>query len=102
MSLSGERRSPTIRRFVQQSTLDHAVGLKRLRRGQAMLDVEGGAQRVELVRADRGALAQAEEAIRELLAILRKNCADTVKEIPVRIPLTRTIRPRPESQIGLF
>ena len=41
-----------------------------------MLDVEGGAQRVELVRAGRGTLAQAEKAVGELLAIIRKNCAD--------------------------
>jgi hypothetical protein len=42
-----------------------------------LLDVEGGAQRVERVRAGRGALAQAEEAIRELLAVIRRNGADT-------------------------
>jgi hypothetical protein len=39
-----------------------------------MLDVEGGAQRIELVRAGRGTLAQAEEAIRELLAITPSEC----------------------------
>lgn len=42
-----------------------------------MLYVERGAQRVELVCAGRGALAQAEEAVRELLAVIRKNGADT-------------------------
>ena len=56
--------------------LDHAVGLRRLRRREAMLDVEGGAQFAELVLAGRGTLAQAEEAIRELLAVIRKNGTD--------------------------
>ena len=41
-----------------------------------MLDVEGGAQFAELVLAGRGTLAQAEEAIRELLAVIRKNGTD--------------------------
>lgn len=50
-------------------TLDHAVGLRRLRWREAMIDAEGGAQRVELVRAGRGTLAQAEEAIRKLFAV---------------------------------
>jgi hypothetical protein len=56
--------------------LDHAVGLRRLRRREAMLDAEGGAQRVELVCASRCTLAQAKEAIRELLAVVRANGAD--------------------------
>ena len=41
-----------------------------------MVDLEGCSQRVELMLASRGALAQTEEAIRELLAIVRKNGAD--------------------------
>ena len=49
-------------------SLDHAIGLRRLRRGQAVLDLEGGAERVELVRASRGPLAQAEEPVGEFLA----------------------------------
>ena len=35
----------------------------------------GGAQRVELMRAGHGTLAQAEEAIRELFSVIRKNGA---------------------------
>lgn len=40
--------------------LNHPVGFGRLRRGEAMLKVEGGAQPVELVRAGRGTLMQTE------------------------------------------
>jgi hypothetical protein len=41
-----------------------------------VLDLEGRAERVELVRARRCTLAQAEEPIRELLAVVGKNGAD--------------------------
>jgi hypothetical protein len=70
-------------------TLDHAarhcprtnggqwLALGRFRRGQAVLDAELGAERVELVRARRGALAQAEEAVGELGAVIGQNGADT-------------------------
>ena len=51
---------------------DHAVSLGRHRRCQAVVDIEGCAQRVELVPAGCGGPAQAEEAIRELLAIARR------------------------------
>lgn len=57
-------------------TLDHAVGLRGLRRREAMLYVEGGAQRVERVRPGRCTLAQAEEVVGELFAIIRQNGAD--------------------------
>ena len=43
---------------------------------QPMVDLEGCAQRVELVRAGRGALAQTEETIGELFSIVSQNCAD--------------------------
>ena len=56
--------------------LDHAVGLRRLRRRQPMLDVEGCAQRVKLVLTGRGALMQTEETISELLSIVGQNRAD--------------------------
>lgn len=46
-------------------TFDRSVGLWRLRRREPVLDSEGCAQRVELVRAGRGVHEQAEVAIRE-------------------------------------
>ena len=48
---------------------DHAIGLRMHRRGQAMLDTERVAEAVEVVFARGGALPQAEEPVRELLAI---------------------------------
>ena len=57
-------------------TFDHTVGLGRLRRGQAMLDVQGGAERVELMFASRSTFAQAEEAIGELFSIISEYGAD--------------------------
>lgn len=56
--------------------LDHAVGLGRFRRGQAVLDVERLAEYVELVFPSRGAFAQAKQAIRELFSIIRQNRSD--------------------------
>jgi len=56
--------------------LNHAVGLGRFRRGQTMLDIKGRTKGIELVLADRSALAQTDEAIRELLAIVREYSAD--------------------------
>ena len=47
--------------------LDHSIGLRGFRRGQTVLDVQISAEPVELVLAGRGPLAQAEEAIGELL-----------------------------------
>jgi len=47
---------------------DHAVGLRRFRWGQAVLDAQFGAELVEFVVARRGTLAQAEQAVGELLA----------------------------------
>lgn len=54
---------PTVEAF------DDAVGLRRFRRGEAVLDVEFGTQLVELVLSRRGALGQAEEAIGELFCL---------------------------------
>ena len=49
--------------------LDHAVGLWAHRRGQAVLDVEIGAEPVELVVAGGGTAAEAEEPVGEFLAV---------------------------------
>jgi hypothetical protein len=48
--------------------LDHTVGLRRFRWGQAVLDAQLGAELVEFVVACGRALAQAEQAVGELLA----------------------------------
>ena len=55
---------------------DHAVGLGELRRSEAVFDAQLGAEQVEQVRARGCALAQAEEAIRELLAVIGQDGAD--------------------------
>ena len=52
------------------------VGLRRLGRGQSVLDAEVGAERVEFMLTRRGTLAQAEQAIGELLAVICENGAD--------------------------
>ena len=57
--------------------LDHAVGLRRLGWCQTMLNIEDCAERVELMRSSCRPLTQAEEPIRELLAVVCKNGADT-------------------------
>ena len=49
--------------------LDHVVGLRVHRRGQAVLDAEPGAEPVEFVLAGCGAFAQTEEKVGELLAV---------------------------------
>jgi len=51
--------------------LDHAVGLRMLRRGQAMFYTEVAAQQIEVVLAGGRALAQAVKAISERLAFIR-------------------------------
>ena len=56
--------------------LHHSVGLGRLGWCKAVLDLEGRAERVELMRSGCRPLAQAEEPIRELLAVVGKNGAD--------------------------
>ena len=56
--------------------LDHPVGLERFWRGQAVLNSELSAELVERVRAGRRALAQAEPAVSELLAVVCENRAD--------------------------
>jgi len=48
--------------------LDHSIGLGRLRRGRAVLDIESCAELFEAVRPLCGTLAQTEETIGELLA----------------------------------
>lgn len=56
--------------------LDHAVGLGPHRRGQAVLDAEVRAEQVELVLSGGGALAQAEEAVGESLAVVGQHARD--------------------------
>ena len=51
---------------------DHAVCLRRFRRGETVLDFELGAKPVELVLARGGALTQTEEAVSELLPVARR------------------------------
>ncbi len=55
---------------------DHAVCLRRFRRGEAVLDAELGAELVELVLARRSTPAQAEEAISELFSVVCKDRAN--------------------------
>ena len=55
---------------------DHAIGPRRLCRGQAVLDVKRRTEPVELVCAGCRALLQAKEAIGEFLAIVGKNRSD--------------------------
>ena len=50
-------------------SLNHAVGLRRLWWGQTVVDAKFGAQRVKLMFAGRRTLAQAKEAVSELLTI---------------------------------
>ena len=56
--------------------LDHAVGLRSHRRGQAMLDAEVGAQEVKLVLSRCSASAQAEQAVGEGLAVVCEHLGD--------------------------
>ena len=65
--------------------LNHAVGLRRLGRGQAVLNSEFGAELIELMRPGCSALAQAKEAVGELLAVVRQNGADAQWAGPLRI-----------------
>jgi len=66
-------------------SLDHAVRLRRFWRGQAVLDPELGAKRVELVLARRRALAQTEEPIGEFLAVVGEDRTDPHRAGPFRI-----------------
>jgi hypothetical protein len=59
--------------------LDHVVGLRRLRRSQAVLDPQIGTELVDLVRASRLALAQAEEAVGDVLAIVHACNVDAAR-----------------------
>ena len=65
--------------------LDHAVGLRVLRRGQAMVDGEVGAEPVELVLAGGAALAQAEQAVGELFAVVGQHRPDAHRAGPFEI-----------------
>ena len=56
--------------------LDHAIGLRGFRWGQAVLDAQFGAELVEFVVARRGTLAQAEQAVGELLAVVGQDGAN--------------------------
>ena len=66
-------------------TLDHAIGLGVLRRSKAVFDAEVGAELIELVLAGGSALAQAEQAVGELLAIIRENGPDPHRAGPFEI-----------------
>jgi hypothetical protein len=50
-------------------TLDHAIGLTVLRRRKAVFDAKVTTQQIEFVLAGGSALAQAKQAVGELLAI---------------------------------
>src|SRR6056297_3219310 len=56
--------------------LHHAVGLRPHRWREAMLDPETGTEAVELVVARGRALAQAEQPVGELLAVVGENTCD--------------------------
>ena len=62
-----------------------AVGLRMLRRGQAVVDAKFGAELVEIVLASGAAFAQAEQAVGELLAIVGKNGADAKGAGPFQV-----------------
>jgi len=66
--------------------LHHAVGLGGLRRGQAVFDFQGGAERVEFVLARCGPFAQTKKSVGELLAIVREDGADTQRTSAFQIP----------------
>ena len=52
-------------------TFNHSVGLGMLRRRQAVLDAEVGAEAIEVVFAGRRTFAQTEQTVGEFLAIAR-------------------------------
>jgi hypothetical protein len=69
--------------------------------GQAVFDPEGCSGRVELVRIGRSPFAQAEEAIRELLSVARRERAlaeghghACSREIAQRVGITSQLTPR--------
>jgi len=66
-------------------TLDHAIGLGVLRRRQAVFDPEVIAEQVELMLAGGRALAQAEQAVGELFAIIGENGPDPHRAGPFEI-----------------
>ena len=51
-----------------------------------MLDLKGGAERVELVFSRRGALAQAEETIGELFSVIGQDGADADRAGTLQVP----------------
>ncbi len=65
--------------------LNHAVGLRRLWWGQTVVDAKFGAQRVKLMFAGRRTLAQAKEAVSELLTIIRKNGANVQRTRALKV-----------------
>ena len=67
------------------ASLDHAIGLRVRRRGQAGLDAEVAAEQVERVLAGGCALAQAELAVGELFSVIRKYGADPYRAGPFEI-----------------
>ena len=65
--------------------LDHAVGLRMLQRGKAMLDASVGAELVELVPACGLAVAQAEQTVDERFASVNQHVADAHQAGPFQI-----------------
>ena len=66
-------------------SLDHAVGLRVLRRGQAMVDAQVAAEQVELVLAGGGTFAKTEQPISEFLAVIGENGPDLHRAGPFEI-----------------
>lgn len=65
--------------------LNHAVGLRRLWWGKAVVDAEFGAQLVELMLARRSTLAQTKEAVSKFLTIIRKNGANAQRTSALKV-----------------
>ena len=65
--------------------LDHAVGLRVLRRGEAMFDAGIGAELIELVLAGGAAPAQTEQAVIELFPVVGENGSAAHRASPFEI-----------------
>jgi hypothetical protein len=65
--------------------LDHAVCLRMHRRGETVLYAQIGAETVKFVTAGCRALAQAEQAVSELLSIVRKHRADAYRAGAIKV-----------------
>jgi hypothetical protein len=71
--------------YTPVESLNHAVCLRRLWRGQTMVDAEFAAQRIELMFASRCTLAQAKETVSKLLTIIRKNGANAQRTRALKV-----------------